>query len=290
MKHLLGFLGLAPLVLLIGCGGSGGSDGRGALDTTPTPGSPTVMRLRGDFSIQNDYRLTGKSAIPGTKADYTNKFAAQGTVEQLVTVSINASSGDVMFQPVGTDPMKVNATVSEIGHCETANPNDATVASSLGDSSFSGSASSPVDTAVQASSLGLGDDLTLRLTATAKGSATLTFTARDGSAQTLSQTCLGIPSVLERRPELAPNEAVLPNTQSWSMFPALGARPSQPADQNIYDAMAQNPGLFHLGLVTSAARDRWSYSGTKIIASIDTATESVRWTETIRLDWRLEKL
>ena len=288
MKYFLGVSGLAPLALLIGCGG-GGSDGGGVTDTTPTPGSPTVMRLVGDFSIQNDYRLTGKSTVPGTKAEYTNKFAVKGTVEQLVTVSVDTGSGSVTFQPVGTDAMKVSATVSEIGHCETANPNDATVASSLGDSSFSGPVASPVDYTVRASALGAGDEFSLRMAAAAKGSATLTFTAPNGSAQTTTQTCPGLPSILQRPPELAPTEAVLSSTQSWSLFPALGARPSQSADQQLYDAIAQNPSGFHVGLTTSPARDRWSYSGTRVLASTDTALESTRWTETIVLNWQLVK-
>jgi hypothetical protein len=279
--------GIAIVLLLTACG-----DHVPTLEATRKvePPKGNVLRLHGEFTIIDHAVMTDKSPS-GASADSDRELVIQGTFDQLVTVETLASDDSLIFRPVDNKPITVNATLKEHGQLHSSNPEAADIIKTESRSSYQGTIDDAPTLLVKRSPYGKGDEISLRMTATANGEGETIITRRKESAQRYNAgTNFGIFTVtlLESDPA-SPDAKRRKFKGNWLFLPTLAARPEGGFERQFYDVVAASPKMSHLGLTTSPNRDRWEYKGTKVLSDKATATGSQDWKETVEFVLRLEK-
>ena len=276
---------LSTSLMLAACGG--GLPGAPSVPSGPPTGSTPVpkplqteMRLHADFTILEQSFLHAK---PLQKGNYNRDQTMTGTLDQAVYIDGFSANDTSAFHAIPNKAMTVNATITEADNGHSEHPGDSTVVQYDSHSAFAGPISNPIDISIKRSALGVGDELSLRLEAKLSGKGNQIFKSPNGQT-----TELAVPSDITSILELDTSSPGDPNTlrkyaKTLWILPTLGARPIDPLDQQMYDAILKAPTVVHLGMITSPARRLWTYSGKLFYANTDTAIETTQLSETVAI-------
>jgi hypothetical protein len=268
----------ALLLALAAMAVSGCSKSDAASEDDAAPPKPPLQRLVGTLNVSDDYAMTNKAGV--TVA--TRKMQLQGNIDQLVRVR-EGSEGSLEIETDGNVPLKMTGTVSENGQFAYDDPDSNSVVKGRGHSAWTGKLEAErLDLSIRASKLGHGDEVSFRFATPMSGKMETRLTTRDGNVVDLPPASAGFfITLLEENPQ-DPAQRLF--KRDFALMPALGAVPSDQFSKMLYDGIKANPGVAHTGLVTSADRRSWTYSGTKNWVKDNAET---KWVEQVTLHLRL---
>ena len=242
-----------------------------------------VMRLVGDLDFHDEFAIAGKTGAPLVKRGMVIK----GRIDQLVTVEKSDGDKRIDFHPVDGKPLQLLGTVTEQGAYHSDDPQSNSIVKADGTTLYTGALNGDFSLTVTRSAQGVGDELSIALTASVPGKASLHTTMSTGHSIDSSEADMMPFVTLLERDNDDPTRRKL--KKDWLLFPVLGARPADTLSQRMYDGIKTHPNMFHTGLTSAPGRNEWKYAGSKTFTDPAKPSDGATWTESLNFTLKLTK-